>query len=275
MGHFDLTGRKALVTGGAQNLGAAIAKALSQAGSAVVLGDVNADAGEATAAEFRAAGAQARFVHLDVTDEASWDAAMPQVISDLGGLDILVNNAGIEITSLLIRRRRTPSGADRHRRAHAPAQPGRRLQAALGIRRMHGPVPVMVLSQYVADAYAAALLSDSDGAVGYLLKDRIGRIADFSRALETVAAGGTVIDPEMVAHLLARNTGSPIASLTPREREVLALMAEGLANQVIALKLVVSDAAVAKHIGNIFVKLGLAPDNRHRRVRAVLTFLKQ
>lgn len=149
------------------------------------------------------------------------------------------------------------------------------LQAALWIRRMHGPVPVMVLSQYVADAYAAALLSDSDGAVGYLLKDRIGRIADFSRALETVAAGGTVIDPEMVAHLLARNTGSPIASLTPREREVLALMAEGLANQVIALKLVVSDAAVAKHIGNIFVKLGLAPDDGHRRVRAVLTFLKQ
>lgn len=102
MSHFDLTGRKALVTGGAQNLGAAIAKALTQAGAAVVLGDVNAEVGEATAAEFRAAGAQASFVHLDVTDEASWDAAMPQVISDLGGLDILVNNAGIEITSLLI-----------------------------------------------------------------------------------------------------------------------------------------------------------------------------
>ncbi|AIY00060.1 putative two-component system response regulator, LuxR family [Arthrobacter sp. PAMC 25486] len=148
------------------------------------------------------------------------------------------------------------------------------LRAALEIRRTHGPVPVMVLSQYVADAYAAALLSESDGAVGYLLKDRIGRIADFSRALETVAAGGTVIDPEMVAHLLVRKTGSPIASLTPREREVLALMAEGLANQVIAQKLVVSDAAVAKHIGNIFAKLGLAPDDGHRRVKAVLLFLK-
>ncbi len=147
------------------------------------------------------------------------------------------------------------------------------LQAALEIRRVHGPVPVLVLSQYVADAYAAQLLSGSDGAVGYLLKDRIGRIADFSRALETVASGGTVIDPEMVAHLIAKKTGSPIASLTPREREVLALMAEGLANQAIAQKLVVGDAAVAKHIGNIFAKLGLVPDDGHRRVKAVLLFL--
>lgn len=110
--------------------------------------------------------------------------------------------------------------------------------------------------------------------MGYLLKDRIGRIADFARALETVAEGGTVIDPEMVAHLLARKTGSPIDSLTPREREVLGLMAEGLANQVIAQQLVVSDAAIAKYIGNIFAKLGLAPDDGHRRVKAVLAFLK-
>jgi 3alpha(or 20beta)-hydroxysteroid dehydrogenase len=102
MNQFDLTGRKALITGGAQNLGAAIAKALADAGAAVVLGDLNADAGNATAAELRDGGAQASFVHLDVTDEASWDAAMPEVISALGGLDILVNNAGIEVTSLLI-----------------------------------------------------------------------------------------------------------------------------------------------------------------------------
>jgi 3alpha(or 20beta)-hydroxysteroid dehydrogenase len=102
MSQFDLTGRKALVTGGAQNLGAAIAKALTEAGAAVVLGDLNAEAGEATAAALRDSGAQASFVHLDVTDEASWDAAMPQAVENLGGLDILVNNAGIEITSLLI-----------------------------------------------------------------------------------------------------------------------------------------------------------------------------
>jgi 3alpha(or 20beta)-hydroxysteroid dehydrogenase len=102
MSLFDLTGRKALVTGGAQNLGAAIAKALADAGASVVLGDLNAEVGEATASAMRDAGAKATFVHLDVTDEASWDAAMPQVVSDLGGLDIVVNNAGIEVTSLLI-----------------------------------------------------------------------------------------------------------------------------------------------------------------------------
>jgi len=147
------------------------------------------------------------------------------------------------------------------------------LRAALQIRRAHGPLPILVLSQYVADAYAAQLLSEGDGAVGYLLKDRIGRISDFSRAIETVAAGGTVIDPDMVRHLLARKTGSPIDSLTPRERDVLTLMAEGLANQAIADRLVVSTAAVAKHIGSIFAKLELTPDDGHRRVKAVLLYL--
>lgn len=147
------------------------------------------------------------------------------------------------------------------------------LRAALEIRRLHGTVPILVLSQYVADAYAAQLLSESDGAVGYLLKDRIGRISDFSRAIETVAAGGTVIDPDTVRHLLARKTGSPIASLTPRERDVLTLMAEGLANQAIASQLTVSEAAVAKHIGSIFAKLDLTPDDGHRRVKAVLLYL--
>ena len=147
------------------------------------------------------------------------------------------------------------------------------LRAALEIRRSHGAVPVLVLSQYVADAYAAQLLSESDGAVGYLLKDRIGRISDFSRAIETVASGGTVIDPEMVRHLLARKTGSRIESLTPRERDVLTLMAEGSANQAIASQLVVGEAAVAKHIGSIFAKLDLTPDDGHRRVKAVLLYL--
>jgi 3alpha(or 20beta)-hydroxysteroid dehydrogenase len=102
MSQFDLTGRKALVTGGAQNLGASIAKALAEAGAAVALGDLNAEAGEATAQELRDAGHSASFVHLDVTDDASWDEAIPKAVADLGGLDILVNNAGIEVTSLLI-----------------------------------------------------------------------------------------------------------------------------------------------------------------------------
>lgn len=101
MSKFDLTGRKALVTGGAQNLGAAIAKALAEAGASVVIGDLKDDVGEATAAELRDSGATASFVHLDVTKEDSWDAAIPQVIADLGGLDIVVNNAGVEVTALL------------------------------------------------------------------------------------------------------------------------------------------------------------------------------
>lgn len=147
------------------------------------------------------------------------------------------------------------------------------LQAALHIRHEHGPIPILVLSQYVADAYAAQLLSENDGAVGYLLKDRIGRIADFARAIETVASGGTIIDPEMVHHLIAKKTGTKIESLSPREREVLGLMAEGLANRDIATRLVVSEAAVAKHIGNIFNKLNLTEDDGHRRVKAVLAYL--
>jgi 3alpha(or 20beta)-hydroxysteroid dehydrogenase len=101
MSQFDLTGRKALVTGGAQNLGAAIALALANAGAAVVIGDLKDDVGEATAQSLRDGGAKASFVHLDITKEASWDEAMPKVIADLDGLDILVNNAGIEVTSLL------------------------------------------------------------------------------------------------------------------------------------------------------------------------------
>ncbi|WP_308467073.1 SDR family NAD(P)-dependent oxidoreductase [Rathayibacter soli] len=101
MSQFDLNGRMALVTGGAQNLGAAIAKALADAGASVVIGDLKDDVGEATAASMREAGAKASFVHLDITDEDSWNAAMPKAIADLGGLDILVNNAGIEVTALL------------------------------------------------------------------------------------------------------------------------------------------------------------------------------
>ena len=152
------------------------------------------------------------------------------------------------------------------------------LEAAIAIRAAHPSMGVLVLSQYVADAYVAELLQ-SDAAVssgvGYLLKDRIGRVQDFLRSLEVVAAGGVVVDPEVVQRMLARGpqTG-PLARLTDRERQVLALMAEGRANTEIAAALVVSDAAVAKHIGNIFAKLDLGPDDGHRRVRAVLAWLR-
>jgi DNA-binding NarL/FixJ family response regulator len=148
------------------------------------------------------------------------------------------------------------------------------IRAALQARREHPGLPVLVLSQYVEQQYAAELLSTTGGGVGYLLKDRVSRVGEFVDALHRVAAGGTAMDPEVVAQLLARRVGDPISALTPREREVLALMAQGHDNHTIAHQLVVTDNAVHKHIGNIFSKLGLAvTDSGHRRVLAVLTYL--
>jgi len=149
------------------------------------------------------------------------------------------------------------------------------LRAALDLRRTFSGLPVLVLSQYVADAYAAQLLEGSAGGVGYLLKDRIGRVADFMQSIEVVARGGVIIDPDMVGHLLARvRDAGPLARLTAREREVLAVMAAGRTNAQIAAELVVSEAAIAKHIGNIFAKLDLDPASGHRRVLAVLAQLQ-
>jgi DNA-binding NarL/FixJ family response regulator len=149
------------------------------------------------------------------------------------------------------------------------------VRAAVALRRDHPDLPVLVLSQYVAHVYAATLLESSGrGGVGYLLKDRVGRVAEFVDAVERVAAGGCVIDPEVVRQLLHRRR-DPLARLTPREREVLALMAEGRANAAIARSLVVSEAAVAKHINAIFGKLDLAASGEdHRRVRAVVAYLR-
>lgn len=147
------------------------------------------------------------------------------------------------------------------------------LRAALEIRRIRPEQPVMVLSQYLADTYARELLTLPEGAIGYLLKDRVNRIRDFDRALHTVAAGGTVIDPDVVQHLLSASRPGPLDELTPREREVLALMADGRSNAEIAETLVVSDAAVSKHVGSIFRRLGLGPVEENRRVKAVLAYL--
>jgi DNA-binding NarL/FixJ family response regulator len=147
------------------------------------------------------------------------------------------------------------------------------IRAALQARREHPGLPVLVLSQYVEQQYAAELLTTTSGGVGYLLKDRVSRVDEFVDALRRVAAGGTAMDPEVIAQLVQR-AGDPIAALTPREREVLALMAQGHDNQTIAHQLVITDNAVHKHIGNIFAKLGLAvTDSGHRRVLAVLTYL--
>ncbi|TDB86004.1 response regulator transcription factor, partial [Micromonospora fluostatini] len=139
--------------------------------------------------------------------------------------------------------------------------------------------PVLVLSQYVEVSYADDLLAttgSAGGGVGYLLKDRVAAIDEFLDALDRVAAGGTVLDPEVVGQLFARRRrDDPLGALTPREREVLALMAEGHTNTAIARILFVSDGAVEKHVRNIFTKLHLPPDtDRHRRVHAVLAYLR-
>jgi DNA-binding NarL/FixJ family response regulator len=149
------------------------------------------------------------------------------------------------------------------------------VRAALVIRRQWPDVAVLVLSQYVEERYAADLLSANTSGVGYLLKDRVADVSTFVDALRRVASGGTALDPEVVAQLLLRRQSNPLGRLTPRERDVLALMAEGRSNTGIAEALVVSDSAVAKHINNIFAKLGLtdAADGDHRRVLAVLRFL--
>jgi len=149
------------------------------------------------------------------------------------------------------------------------------LQAAIALRVSDPGLPVLVLSQYVEQTYAAELLDSGHPAgVGYLLKDRIGDVADFVDAVDRVAAGRTVVDPEVVRQLLGRRR-DPLTRLTPREREVLALMAEGRSNTAIARTLVVGEAAVAKHIGSLLAKLDLPPDaDDHRRVRAVLAYLR-
>jgi DNA-binding NarL/FixJ family response regulator len=148
------------------------------------------------------------------------------------------------------------------------------VRAALVIRQQWPQMAVVLLSQYVEERYAADLLTTHTSGVGYLLKQRVADVAEFLVALHRVAAGGTALDPQVVAQLLLRRDSGPLDRLTPREREVLALMAEGRSNTAIAATLVVSDSAVAKHINAIFTKLDLPPaDTGHRRVLAVLTFL--
>jgi DNA-binding NarL/FixJ family response regulator len=146
------------------------------------------------------------------------------------------------------------------------------LRAAIEARAQLPGLPVLVLSQYVEHAYASELLAGGARGIGYLLKDRIGRVEEFLDALDRVAAGGTALDPEVVTQLLSRR--DPLDTLTAREREVLELMAQGHDNSTIARLLVVTERAVAKHVGNIFRKLDLPPsDSGHRRVLAVLAYL--
>jgi DNA-binding NarL/FixJ family response regulator len=150
------------------------------------------------------------------------------------------------------------------------------IRAAVALRAAHRDVAVLVLSQYVEEHYATELLSGDNGKVGYLLKDRVADVSEFIESLQRVAAGGTALDPEVVSQLLARRrTRHPLDELTPREAEVLGLMAEGRSNVAIAEQLVVSGGAVEKHVNNIFTKLGLPPaSGDHRRVLAVLRYLE-
>ncbi|RFU40446.1 DNA-binding response regulator [Actinomadura logoneensis] len=149
------------------------------------------------------------------------------------------------------------------------------LRAALAVRERLPGTPILVLSQYVEERYATDLIGGGAEGVGYLLKERVSDVAEFVDAVRRIATGGTVIDPEVIGQLLGRRrAGDPLRSLTPREREVLGLMAQGRTNGAIAADLVVTEGAVEKHISSIFAKLGLQPaGGEHRRVMAVLAYL--
>ncbi|WP_137724216.1 response regulator [Prescottella subtropica] len=150
------------------------------------------------------------------------------------------------------------------------------LRAAMDLRAHHRELPILVLSAYVTGPYVKELLGGpgADG-VGYLLKEKVGRVGDFLRAIETVSTGGVVVDPEVVRHVTRPESSSgPLGRLTARESEVLALMAEGKSNGEITDALFLSKAAVSKHVANVFLKLGLPPGEDNRRVKAILTWLE-
>ena len=209
-------------------------------------------------------------------DSAVMRAGLAEILADSGhevvaavgnADDLLAAVAGHPPDAVVVDVRMPPSYTDEG------------VRAAIAIRRTDPKVGVLVFSQYIETRYTADLLSASPGGaagVGYLLKDRVADVDEFVEALSRVAAGGTALDPEVVTQMIgARRRDDGLGTLTSRERDVLALMAEGRSNTAIAQILVVSDRSVEKHVGNIFSKLGLAPsDADHRRVLAVLRYLE-
>jgi DNA-binding NarL/FixJ family response regulator len=199
------------------------------------------------------------------------------------GLARLLADAGLEVIARVGDGPGLIAAAEKHNPDLAVVDvrmpPGYRdegLKAAIEIRRRLPDLTVLVLSQYVEERYGAELLESGASGVGYLLKDRVADVSDFVAAVREVASGGTVLDPEVVSQLLSRRRRDErLATLTPREREVLSLMAEGRSNHAIARVLYVTEGAVEKHVKNIFGKLGLAQtDADHRRVLAVLAYLR-
>ncbi|WP_205650460.1 response regulator transcription factor [Actinoplanes solisilvae] len=188
-----------------------------------------------------------------------------EVVAAVGDADELIAAVGLHRPDIVVTDVRMP-----------PSFSDEGLQAAIRLRRSDPGLPVLVVSQYVQQTYASELLDSAEpgsAGIGYLLKDRIGDVAEFVDALERVGDGHTVVDPEVVRQLLRRRRG-PLTRLTPRELEVLALMAEGRSNTAIARSMRVTEAGVAKHIGSLLTKLDVWPDeDDHRRVRAVLAFL--
>jgi DNA-binding NarL/FixJ family response regulator len=201
----------------------------------------------------------------------------------LAGLTKLLESAGFEVAATAPDAGGLLAAVERERPdvviadvRMPPSHTDEGIRAALVIRQRWPDIAILVLSQYVEERYAADLLSSNTRGVGYLLKDRVADVAEFLDALRRVAAGGTALDPEVVAQLLVRRRGGdPLDDLTQREHDVLALMAEGRSNTEIGATLVITDGAVSKHINSIFAKLELHPgDAGHRRVLAVLRYLE-
>ncbi|WP_030456030.1 response regulator [Herbidospora cretacea] len=198
------------------------------------------------------------------------------------GLVWVLRSAGMEVVAAVEDAEGLLRAAEEHRPdlvvtdvRMPPSHTDEGLRAALVLRRQWPDLSIVVLSQYVEERYATTLLSTTTTGVGYLLKDRVADVPEFLDALRRVAMGGTALDPEVVAQLLVRRHSDPLDRLTRREKEVLALIAEGRSNTGIAEALSVSESAVGKHINNIFAKLDLSGDDKdHRRVLAVLRFLR-